>query len=249
MFKLHLNTSFRSHFILSIIIGFWLVLFLVIIAPFDTSDLSFKIRLFLLPPYGLIFTGTYLLAVVLQQFLYKKLSYWNIGLESLVIIFTYIIGLLGSYAYYKTDAINGTYSFGAFLSGIYLPILLIITTLLLFGRWFIARPKAIKKEKIVVRGDSKADILQVLEEDILCASSAQNYVELHYFHNGTSQVQVIRKTLKKVQEDLPHLVQVHRSHLINPSHFVQWKNAQNIMIGDREVPVSKNYKNQLNDLL
>ena len=249
MLRLNLNTSFRAHSILGLVIGFWLVFFLVVIAPFDTSDLSFKVRLVLLPPYGLIFAGVYLISYAVQQILYKKLAYWNIALESIIIFTTYILGVIATYAYYKTDAVNGTYSFIEFLSGVYFPILLIITTLLLFGRWFIARPKLKKKEKIIIRGDSKTDVLQVSEEDILYVTSAQNYVELHYMRNGVTHMQILRKTLKKIQEDLPHLIQVHRSYLINPSHFVHWKNSQSIVIGDKEIPVSKNYKSSLKEVL
>lgn len=249
MIHLRVNTSFKSHFILSLILGFWLVFFLVLIAPFDTADLSFKLRVLLMPPYGLILITSYLLSFLLQRLLLKWYAQWNVFLEFLIITFVYCTTVVGAFSYYKTDAVNGTYSFFEYLTVVYLPILLIVTTLLLFGRWFIARPKEIKKKKVVVRGESKSDVLQVLEEDILCASSAQNYVELHYLSNGNRHTQVLRSTLKKVHQELPHLVQIHRSHLVNPDHFIQWKGAQHILVGDLEVPVSKNYKDTVNSFI
>jgi len=243
------HTHVKTHFIFSLIVGVWLVIFLVLIAPFDTSDLSFKVRLVLLPPYGLIFSMVYMIGIVIQQWLYHKYQRWTLGYELIVLGIIYVLGILGCYAYYKTGIINGTYSFVRFTLEVYFPILTIISTILLFGRWYISRPSKTKSEKIVVRGDSKMEVLQVDPSAILAASSAQNYVEVYYLQGDVQQSQVLRKTLKKVQEELPQLVQVHRSHLINPNHFVQWKGHQYILVGTLEIPVSKKYKAVINALI
>lgn len=76
-------------------------------------------------------------------------------------------------------------------------------------------------------------------------SNAQNYIEIFYTDNGQLKSKLIRYSLKKIQEDFDFLVQIHRSHLINPSHFKYWKNPNTIFLTQIELPVSKNYKEQL----
>ena len=249
MKRLLVNNSFKAQCLLGLIIGFWLVFFLVLIAPFDGADLSFKNRVILMPPYGILFLLSYLIAFFVQKTLYKRMGYWNIGFEITTLLIVFVSCFFLSFAYYKTEAVNGTYSILGFLAEIYVPILLLLATLLVFGRWYLTKPNVLKPKKVVLRGESKTDVLNVLEDDILCASSSQNYVELHFMQHGSRKTQLLRKTLKKVQEDLPHLVQVHRSHLINPSHFTQWKGNQHILIADLEIPVSKNYKSIVNELI
>jgi len=65
------TTKWRPHLFLAATIGLWLAAFLVITAPFDASDLSFKGRLILLPPYSLLFLLAYLSTVALQNMIYR----------------------------------------------------------------------------------------------------------------------------------------------------------------------------------
>ncbi len=37
-------------------------------------------------------------------------------------------------------------------------------------------------------------------------------------------------------------MKVHRSHLINPIHFKEWKNSNTVLLTQIEAPVSKNNK-------
>ncbi|NHQ66882.1 LytTR family DNA-binding domain-containing protein, partial [Elizabethkingia miricola] len=62
------------------------------------------------------------------------------------------------------------------------------------------------------------------------------------------KTKVIRSTLKKVQYDFDFLIQIHRSHLINPSHFKAWKDQNTIFVTQKELPVSKSYKDSLMSL-
>lgn len=80
---------------------------------------------------------------------------------------------------------------------------------------------------------------------MVCVSNAQNYVEIFYIENGKLVSKLIRSSLKKVQEDFDFLMQIHRSHLINPVHFKSWRNPNTIILTQIELPVSKNYKETL----
>lgn len=95
---------------------------------------------------------------------------------------------------------------------------------------------------LTLRGDNKLDILKVYPADLICISSSQNYVEIFFLDSGVLSSKLIRSSLKKMHQEIPFLIQVHRSHFINPSHFKSWKNQNTIYLTQMEVVVSKNYK-------
>ena len=261
MLKVNLNTSYQSHAIIGLVLGIWLVLFLIFIAPFDTSDLSLELRFLLLPPYGFIFFTVYLLTVAIQNWVYKKTGTWNLFLEIGAVFLFYFSALIPIYLYYKTEMINGDFSFRKFHNEVYFPIFLILSALIFFGRWFVTRkqstvyieqPIVVEKAqstKLILKGENKLDLLQVAHEELVCISSAQNYVEVYFLQNKILQKKLLRTTLKKIRRDTPDLVQVHRSHLINPIHFVKWSGQNSITIHELEIPVSKSYKEQINNVI
>ena len=246
MKPLSLNTSFKHHLLVAFIIGVWLALFLVFIAPFDASDLSFWIRVRILPFYGVISFLSYLLLIPVQNAIFRAKKTWNIAME-IAFVFVYtIITLIGCYGYYKTDIINGTAQFKEFVLGIYYPISFVMLSIIILSRWFLNRKSAqLKDEKIVLKGDNKRDIIQIALADLISVSSADNYVEVHYLKEGVLHKKLLRTTLKNIQTGVSSLLQVHRSYLINPSHFKDWKNANTLHLTHMEVPVSKKYKNDV----
>lgn len=70
MRQLKLNTSYKYHVLIAFVIGLWLAIFLVLIAPFDASELSFWIRLEILPFYGLISFVCYSALIPIQNWVY-----------------------------------------------------------------------------------------------------------------------------------------------------------------------------------
>ncbi len=246
MKSLKLNTSYKHHSIVGLIIGVWLALFLVLIAPFDASDLPFLIRLEILPFYGVISFLSYIIIIPLQNWVFKKLQKWTLLTEITFIIVLNLVVLIGSYFYYKTEIINGTYSFITFTLEVYYPIFFILLIVLIFARWYLnKKTPSPKNEKIILKGDNKLDVLQIEISDLVSISSADNYIEVNYLKNGSLQKKLLRTTLKNVHADLPSLLKVHRSYLINPTHFKEWKNSNTLYLTQMEVPVSKNYKKEV----
>lgn len=244
MKSLNLNTSYKHHFIVSLIIGIWLTLFLIIIAPFDASDLSFRIRLIILPFYGLIAVLSYLILIPLQNFIFGAIKKWNIGIEITYVFVYMLITLSASYVYYKSDIINGTFDLRNFIVGIYYPIFFIMLIIIVLSRWFINKEStALVKNKILLKGDNKLDVLNIEMSDLVCISSADNYIEVSYLKSGVMTKKLLRTTLKNIHLVVPSLVQVHRSHLINSLHFKDWKDSNNINLTGITVPISKRYKN------
>ncbi|WP_394750559.1 LytTR family transcriptional regulator DNA-binding domain-containing protein [Spongiimicrobium salis] len=244
--SLQLNTSYKHHIAVGLITGIWLVVFLVLIAPFDIAELPFEIRLQILPPYGAISLLGYLMVIPFQNGLLKKYAHWTIGLEAVVIVLFNLLVLAGSYAYYKSSIINGDYDFAKFTLQVYYPIFFVQLPVIIFARWFLNRT-ASKQElgKIVLTGENKFDILHIKESDLICISSADNYVEIAYLIHQVLHKKLLRTTLKKIHLQHPSLLKVHRSHLINPTHFMSWKDANTILLTQLEVPVSKNYKHEI----
>ena len=73
------------------------------------------------------------------------------------------------YAYYKTDIVNGDYNFRKFSLDVFLPICFILLPIIIFLRWFLNKKAPNKKqEKLILKGDNKLDVLQVLPEELVC---------------------------------------------------------------------------------
>lgn len=246
MKSLKLNTSYKHHTIVGLLIGIWLAAFLVLIAPFDAAELPIAIRAEILPPYGLISFICYLVLIPAQNWLFKKTQSWNALKESLLLLIFNTMSWIGSFFYYKTDIINGEYSFTKFTLEVYYPIFFIMLPILLFARWFLNKKAPdLTTEEIMLKGENKLDVLQLKPSDLICISSADNYVEVTYLLNNELRKKLLRTTLKNIHAQEPELVKVHRSHVINPVHFKEWKDSSSIILTQMELPVSKNYKRNI----
>ncbi|WP_296382002.1 LytTR family DNA-binding domain-containing protein [Winogradskyella sp.] len=250
MQKLPLNTSYKYHLIIALIISLWLVLFLILIAPFDIAELTFSARLEILPIYGLISFVVYMVLIPFQNWAFKHFRKWTLLSEILFIIGFNGIQIILSYGYYKSSIVNGSYDFQKFLLEVYLPIFFVLLTIIVFCRWFLNKKIPNKaKNAIILKGDNKLDILQISPEDLICISSADNYIEVSYLIHGKLHKKLLRNTLKGIRNDVPDLLKVHRSHLINPSHFKEWNGSSRIVLTEMEVPISKNYRAALLEVI
>lgn len=246
---LTLYKSWKVHIIIAVLISVWLVAFLVLIAPFDASDLSFSIRLWLMPFYGVISFLGYLVLFPFQNYLLGLNGKWSLGSEVLFLICYNIIVCAGSYAYYVSDIINGDYPFNKFVIGVFVPIFFVLLSIIIFLRWFLFKEKAAPTDnKIFIKGENKLDSLYIDQSDLVSISAADNYIEVSYIHSDALHKKLIRTTLKTIAQNIPKLVQTHRSHLINPSHFVEWKDSKTIIVHELEIPVTKTYKESVMEL-
>lgn len=244
MHRIALNTSWKAHIIFALALGLWLVAFLIFIAPFDTEDLSLKIRLMLLPPYGILLFICYMIGVALQNWWYGKTKTWNATKEAIIILTVLLIVPFFVYPYYISSWINGDYGLVNFLLLQILPTSLILTPFLIFGRKYLNKLQA-KKERILLKGENKSDLLKIDPRSIISVSSAQNYVEVHYVIDDKPQKKLLRIPLRKIMGQDLGLVQVHRSHLVNPRHFVKWKDPKTALFYHLEIPISKKFKEDI----
>ncbi len=243
-----LDTKWKHHVFLGAALGLWLSFFLIFISPFDVTDLTLKAKFLILPRYGLIVFVAYLMVYWVQSQLYQRDKRWNLYKEVFVLVIFYFLVAVFSYWYYKSGVVNGTFSMAEFFFIQYVPIAVVISPFIICGRIFLnRRHRKSLNDKVVLKGDNKTDVLQLDPNHILYISSAQNYVEVYYLQNDEVKKELLRTTLKSVSADISHLIQVHRSHLINPAHFTKWKDAGSVYVRDIEIPVSKKYKKELED--
>ncbi|MHC0439282.1 LytTR family transcriptional regulator DNA-binding domain-containing protein [Flavobacterium sp. 3-210] len=240
-----LNISIKHNLVISLLIALWLFIFAFIIKPFDDGTVNFRAWFFISFGFSIMAFLCYGLLAVVQNSFYERIGKWNIGLEITAIFLFHVLYLIGVFTFYKSPILNGGYDFLEFCSVIFIKVALILTPVIILARRYLIKLIPITDDVLLFKGENRLDILKIKKTDLVCISNAQNYVEIFYIENGKLHSKLIRSSLKKIQDDFGFLVQIHRSHIINPSHFKSWKNANTIILTQIELPVSRNYKDVL----
>ncbi|AWK07335.1 LytTR family transcriptional regulator [Flavobacterium crocinum] len=243
MYKL--NPSVKHHLVIAIFISLWLFIFAFIIKPFDDGTINFRAWFLISFGFSLMALFCYGLLAIVQKSFYKRIEKWNISLEIFAVFLFYLMYLIGVFAFYKSPILNGGYTFSQFFSIIFIKVALILTPVIILARRYLIKLIPVKDDILLFKGENRLDILKIKKADLVCISNAQNYVEIFYLENDKLCSKLIRSSLKKVQDDFGFLVQIHRSHLINPMHFKSWRNTNTIILTQIELPVSRNYKDVL----
>lgn len=237
-----LNISIKHNLIVGLLLALWIFIFAFIIRPFDDGTLNFRAWLFMSIGFSSMAFLCYFILAFAQKRVYEMTLKWNIKFEVVSLLFFYAIYLFGIFAYYKSPILNGGYSFLEFFLIIFIKVALILTPVIILARRYLIKRIPIKEDVLIFKGENKLDVLKINKTDLVCISNAQNYVEIFYIENDKLTSKLIRSSLKQVQGDFTFLVQIHRSHLINPIHFKSWRNQNTIILTQIELPVAKNYK-------
>lgn len=245
--RLFLSTATKYQLWIGLFAGLWLSLFLVFIGPFDVAPLSIEIRLITMPGYGILFAASYILAISLQKPLLGKSGISGFWKEIIVILLVFSIAFPLSFLYYRSGHINGDFPFVTYVFQSYLPIVAILFPLLLITRRWVA-VRLNNATRFVILGKNKYDLLRLSFADLIYVKGADNYVEVHYLKDHTLQSRLIRSTLKEVKQQVPQLVQTHRSYLMNATHFIAWNGQNQLSLTMSEIPVSATYKNSIPEL-
>jgi DNA-binding LytR/AlgR family response regulator len=130
------------------------------------------------------------------------------------------------------------------LKSVFLPAIATILHIIIFGRFAFGKYKNKKTEaqKIKIKGDGNYEGLRLFFNDIICIQSSDNYVEVFYSSGNELKKSLIRNKLSFVADEFTELLRTHRSYLINPYHFLQWKTEKGrifvLLFHHIEVPVS-----------
>ena len=246
-----LNIHYRPQLLVGLVMSIWLYFFLVLVGPFDAAEVSLSIRISLMLGYGLVFFLSYAILIPIQNKLYHYLGKWKLSYEVAMVALFCLYCLPVSFLYYKTEVVNGTFSFDYFALAIYLPTITILMPVIFGGRYLVARHEkeemgdAVREKTVTLLGDNKLDILQLPLSDLVALEAANNYVAVYYLLDGQLQKKLLRSSLRKIHKTVPEMIQVHRSYLINLQHFVEWKDGLTLVLTQFTVPVSQKYKSTL----
>ncbi|MCT4624318.1 MAG: LytTR family transcriptional regulator [Schleiferiaceae bacterium] len=240
-----LNPSIRYHLWVGLSISLWGFLFSYFVRPFNDETTGQFFWVVASIGFNVISFLAYTVVAVVQNKLYQKIHKWSIGYELGALVFYHILYTLGTYVFYKSPPINGGLNFLDFNTTITLRLALVVLPIVAIARRYLIKLLPIKEDILTIKGDNKLDILKIRKSELICVSNAQNYVEIFYTQNNKLHSKLIRTSLKSLKEDFEFLLQIHRSHLINPIHFKSWKDQNTILLTEMELPVSKTYKKDL----
>ncbi|MDX1463585.1 MAG: LytTR family DNA-binding domain-containing protein, partial [Marinirhabdus sp.] len=104
-------------------------------------------------------------------------------------------------------------------------------------------------KKIEIEGEGAYEGLRLQLNDLISVKADDNYVEVTYVVDGKLKKQLIRNTLKNVEAMVPELLRTHRSYLINPEHFQQFKTENGKLFlqlaYELVIPVTKTYTKEV----
>lgn len=104
-------------------------------------------------------------------------------------------------------------------------------------------------QPIIFGSDNSTENLSLSTRDVVFIKSADNYVEVGYLQDDIIKTQLLRNTLKKIEEQLkpyPDFIRCHRICIVNIRHTENLENKNqnhwlNIPGYDEQIPVSRQY--------
>ena len=253
------DPSIKHHLLIALGLLVWIFVFLYFTEPLDVDEFGDREKLIYLPGYGLIGGLLYLVFLPLQYFLYNRnQQQWSRLLELLFLLifsFVSIFIIRAFYMYVVMIGESNPYSFMYQLTAITLPAIGTILPIVIIGRYGLGKykEKKVEQSKIEIKGEGTYDGLKLLLNDLICIQSSDNYIEVFYFSGKELKKSLIRNKLSVVADEFPELLRVHRSYVINPYHFQQWKTEKGKLFAELSAsiftPVSNTYKNEAKAVL
>lgn len=243
--KLYRPTT-KQQILIGLILGLWILMFAFIMRPFEHGTMNTKTWVIVSLVYGISALLSYVSIVIFQKIITAKSIKWDYRYEISAFLIFYFLYTAITYICYLSPLLNGFYTLPEYLNKIIFKIAIVLTPLLILIRKFAGKIFAsTETDDIIIKGENKLDALKIKKSQVICASNSQNYVEIIYLDGGKIKKKLIRASLKNVLNEQPFLIQIHRSHLINPSHLISWKDSNNIELTQMELPVSKMFKNNI----
>lgn len=245
--------------LIGLLLAIWVFVFLYFTEPLDVSELPWQAKLIFLPGYGLVVGLCYLIFLPFQSYLYKRYNNkWPVAGEVLFIITFTIATITIARIFYLYVVVAGEpnpYKLGYMLKTIFMPALATILPIILIGRFAFGKyyEKRLDDQKIEIKGEGNYEGLRLQLNEVICIQSADNYIEVSYLSGTELKKTLIRNKLSVIDQEFSELLRAHRSFLINPFHFQQWKteNSKLYMILNHHVkiPISKTYQKEIKELI
>lgn len=257
--KYPFDSSIKHHLIIAIGLAIWIFVFLYFTEPLDVSEFYDFEKLIYLPLYGLLGAFCYLIFLPIQQYLHlKNGKNWYVKTEILFLLTFISICILASRTFYLFVVVPGEpnpYTLWYYIKDILFPAFLTILPIIIFGRYAFGKykHKKIEAKKVEISGEGNYEGLRLFLNDLICIQSSDNYIEVYYLSGSDVRKTLIRNKLSSIDDEFAELLRVHRSYIINPYHFKQWKTEKGKLFAELTssifIPISNTYKNDVKSVL
>jgi len=256
--------SIRNNLLTAMILGFVVVFITIFLQPFGSNNFLSPYKNLYFTGYGLILVSAYLSCFYVADRYYQRVKVWK-WTEELVFNFIYIVfGITLAFLYTELvinkapDHVNlAHYLFWLRIMFLGYGTIMMVTTLLLrhyLGKIEVDEIKKtstnvvreIQTDLHVFKSSLKNESFEVNKSDIIYIKSEDNYVKIFYLGGGELKEKMMRNTLSALHNQLPSLLRVHRSYLVNPNYIGSLDgNSQNARLSlthkNNQIPVSKTY--------
>ena len=245
----------KNHLILSLLLALWVFVFLYFTEPLDVNEMYDNEKLLYISGYSLVAGFCYLVFLPLQYFLYNRNNkQWFLISEVLFVLIFTTMSITITRLFYLFIVVAGEpnpNTFGYMLKAIFLPAIATILPIILIGRFAYGKyyEKRLEDQKIEIKGDGNYEGLRLQLSEVICIQSSDNYIEVFYLTGNNLKKTLIRNKLSAIDEEFSELLRTHRSYLVNPLHFQQWKTENNklfmVLNHEIEIPISKTYQSEI----
>jgi len=267
----------KSKFLISFLFGIFVYLFLLIFQPFGIDKIIANKSIYLVG-FGLVTTIVLLLNYTILPLVFPEyfdLDKWKIKKEISFIILSITLITFLNYQYntivgYPFAQQHGLqYFIPVTVSVGFFPVTLLvfITELFLNRKHQKAASEIsskIHKERetgepasnriIKILSESKKDNFEINEKDLIFIKSDDNYCKVYYQENNEIKNQLLRISLKNIENQLAHIPEIircHRSYIVNKKQILKISgNARayylHLYMCEEKVPISRSFpKEQL----
>ena len=252
------NNSFKVHIFIGIILGLLLAFILIALQPFNINNFNHNYGEVLLMGFGFVKFVNYLSSHFLGNLFYKKKKKWTLWNEIIFLVLSLLSGTVLGYIYLDTIFEKQQISFLRLILFFYY-IVLPISPLIIFPkamlRYLLNKNSSNntennsieinnkKSETIILKGKNANDKLTILKEQLLYVKSVDNYIMV-FFTDSPTKNKMLRANLSDILEQIPFLIQPHRSYLVNPKHLFKIKgNSQKATLIseqiDEDIPIAR----------
>jgi LytTr DNA-binding domain len=264
----------RHAFLQSAIEGIFVALFLVIIQPFDTSNIEIEHKNLYLASYGMV---TFFCAILLRFGIFKAFpnffseTKWTIAREIASILFLIFLIALGnilltiflfniSFTFKQSlEMLVSVLTIGVFPISFGVLVNYIIQ-LKKYNKPFdvekgLNSPKVESNQEISLLAENEKDKIDIDPKNLVYITSSDNYSTVFFLKNNELDKELIRSSLSRLENQIQNekIVRTHRSFIVNLMHVQKVSgNAQGykLHIQDQEIqlPVARKYANVIEQL-
>lgn len=245
----------KHHILIGLLLAIWVFVFLYFTEPLDVNEFNSKEKLVYLPAYGLLAALLYFIGLPFQYWFYKKSNRkWLVISELLFNLIFVLVGVMLLRLFYLQFIINwspNAYTFSYHFKFIIFPAMLTVLPIVIIARFAFGKyhEKRLEDQKVEIKGEGNYEGLRLQFNDIICIQSSDNYIEVNYLSGHKLKKTLIRNKLSEIDKTFEHLLRAHRSYLINPYHFQNWKTENGKLFAHLDygfnIPISKTYQEQV----